>query len=306
MRLREISIPRYRSISTGTITLRDLTTLVGSNGSGKSSVLRAIQFLCCGASQGEVQLTNGRPALAQLLCQRGAPEVHGVLEVEEADVSALNDDLKLTLGGDRGWSGGTFRISRTYVPSSQPTRPMQVQFTPEQQAWLGAHATKLSAVLENRIATFATLIPAERTLGSTDYQAGVPYLRDGSTLLRKLHAHSVERTQSLSDVVDVLERQFHSVFPEFNNLRVVQRNGLYDIEVNKKEKFNSAWLGSGHREILVMLGEILFSTGIVMIEEPERGLHPKLQREILPILERAAAGRQLIVCTHSPAVISAA
>lgn len=306
MKLRDVTISRYRALSTGAISLGDLTTLVGANGSGKSTVLRAIQFLCCGSSQGEVATLNGRPALSQLLCQRGDPLVAGTIEIELLDLPGLQEEMKVQIGGAAGWRGGQFQMQRKFSRAAPTQCPLELILSQEQKNLLGSHATKFSATIEGRLKDRVVLVPAERVLGSEQYNAGTPHERDGHALLRKLHELSVDRTQHLSDVVDELEHLLRSVFPEITSLRVVQRNGNYDFEINKKEKFNSAWMGSGHREILVMLGEVLLSKGLAMVEEPERSLHPRLQRMVLPLLERAATGRQLLVCTHSPAVVSSA
>lgn len=306
MRVREITVHRYRSISASPIPIGSLMTFVGGNGSGKSTLLRAIEFLLCGAHQGEIASINGRPALLQLLCQKGPPEVAAVVEVEISDVPELNEELKVKIGGHPGWKGGNLKVRRKFSPNSPTQCPLEFEFDESQRELLGSHMTKFSASVETRLKSFCAFIPAERVLGSDQHNQGVPYPRDGRTLMQRLHKLSVERTETLSDVVDDLERLFNSTFPEFTSLRVVQRNGLFDFEFNKKEKFNSAWMGSGHREILVMLGELLLSQGLIMIEEPERSLHPRVQRSVLSLLERAASGRQLMVCTHSPAVVSSA
>ncbi|MFO0760622.1 MAG: AAA family ATPase [Byssovorax sp.] len=45
------------------------------------------------------------------------------------------------------------------------------------------------------------------------------------------------------------------------------------------------------------------SEGVVLIDEIELHLYPRWQRRILPALERAFPGCQLIVSTHSPKVL---
>lgn len=46
------------------------------------------------------------------------------------------------------------------------------------------------------------------------------------------------------------------------------------------------------------------AAGIVLIDEPETHLHLSMQYEILPIINKLFPNIQLIIATHSPAIIS--
>ena len=73
------------------------------------------------------------------------------------------------------------------------------------------------------------------------------------------------------------------------------------------ETRNLRWLSSGERQIVGMLFEAthLGQASIVLIDEPEISLHVDWQRKIMPAILDHLNSQQVIVATHSPAVISA-
>ncbi|WP_080431472.1 ATP-binding protein [Burkholderia ubonensis] len=68
-------------------------------------------------------------------------------------------------------------------------------------------------------------------------------------------------------------------------------------------------LSSGERQIIVLLTYIAFPpvrSRTIIIDEPELSLHPRWQDEFMQsVLEVAAPGLQLIIATHSPAIVGA-
>lgn len=114
----------------------------------------------------------------------------------------------------------------------------------------------------------------------------------------------------------------------FSDLRVVRKraNGNGVTAVNESslvitkegEHLQINQLSSGEKRALMMVVDIarrlslanpkmknpLLGTGIVMIDEIELHLHPQWQRNILPALNHTFPNIQFIVTTHSPQVLS--
>lgn len=68
-------------------------------------------------------------------------------------------------------------------------------------------------------------------------------------------------------------------------------------------------LSNGEREMLGMLyyvSQLSSHGGVLLLDEPEKHLHPSLQLAVLKAMMSVADRGQLIVVTHSPALISAA
>lgn len=86
----------------------------------------------------------------------------------------------------------------------------------------------------------------------------------------------------------------------------INEDGLFSIRSNKR-KVELADLSSGEKHILTILGKAALSRqeGAVFIaDEPELSLHLDWQRMILPSIIRLSPKSQIIVATHSPAIIA--
>ncbi|WP_254173131.1 AAA family ATPase [Planktothrix pseudagardhii] len=94
-------------------------------------------------------------------------------------------------------------------------------------------------------------------------------------------------------------------------LRMTMMKKNYELIINQQ-------LSDGEKGLLAMAGDLarrlaianpgfpdpLQGEGIVLIDEIELHLHPKLQREIIPSLKHTFPNCQFIITTHSPQVIS--
>jgi len=88
---------------------------------------------------------------------------------------------------------------------------------------------------------------------------------------------------------------------EFNN------SGRFHFK-NRERSFDYSILSSGEKHMIAILGRVCVSsfddTSTFIADEPELSLHLEWQREILPAVRRLSPNTQIIVATHSPAVIS--
>lgn len=89
-----------------------------------------------------------------------------------------------------------------------------------------------------------------------------------------------------------------------------RKNNTYTIELSKEGRtLTISEVSSGEKEILVLLFAILglnVRQALVIIDEPELHLHPRLQKRIFSLLERLSkeTGNQFILATHSPTFVS--
>jgi AAA15 family ATPase/GTPase len=62
-------------------------------------------------------------------------------------------------------------------------------------------------------------------------------------------------------------------------------------------------LSDGTRRIVSIIYRLVFSDNVVLIEEPELGIHPHQLRKFLDFLKEQAETKQIIISTHSPEVL---
>ena len=96
----------------------------------------------------------------------------------------------------------------------------------------------------------------------------------------------------------------------FEDVRVLTRSGItqfYIKEQNVDEAFAASSLSDGTLRLICLLAILLQPEppGLVCIEEPETGMHPDSIRMLAELLAEASTRTQLIVTTHSPALVDA-
>ncbi|NUP99395.1 MAG: AAA family ATPase [Armatimonadetes bacterium] len=285
---------------------RDVTVLTGGNDVGKSYALRLIELVCAGRLE-RVLVPEDDINLLRCYKTGAAPA-----SAEEAGWSAwfkLEDDSSAHFKGQPWHGAGTLTVQRhvsrpvkmTVIPADGPGRanvnldlpsvkrieipdaiPGQVGFRDgnafDQALLRVAFGPAFSAsVLDGRAAS-ARLREASKTLNARLEEVLPP------TLSFTLELDGNDRSSGML------------------NLHVEDGLGaLTPLELR----------GAGVRRLLalaVLLADVDFGDryGIVLLDEPETGLHADAQRAVRFLLERYAqqAKRQVVYATHSPCMIN--
>lgn len=90
----------------------------------------------------------------------------------------------------------------------------------------------------------------------------------------------------------------------------VQNNVDKSVSYRIKETYNSKtfysnFLSDGTVNILALILALYFekSSGIIIIEEPERNLHPRLMSKIVEMAKDVSKEKQIIITTHNPEIV---
>lgn len=90
----------------------------------------------------------------------------------------------------------------------------------------------------------------------------------------------------------------------------VQNNVDKSITYRIKEKYNnktfySDFLSDGTVNMLALIVALYFEgeSGIIIIEEPERNLHPRLMSKIVEMAKEVSKEKQIIITTHNPELV---
>ncbi len=72
--------------------------------------------------------------------------------------------------------------------------------------------------------------------------------------------------------------------------------------------FRSNFISDGTANIIAIITALYFqpNSGIIVLEEPERNLHPKLMSKIIEMAEECSLKRQIIITTHTPEIVKCA
>ena len=101
----------------------------------------------------------------------------------------------------------------------------------------------------------------------------------------------------------------NNCLPFITNIKVkanYDKSIFYSItEKYSSKEFRSNFLSDGTANIIAIIIALYFETNnrIIILEEPERNVHPKLMSKILEMAEETSNNKQIIITTHTPELI---
>lgn len=321
MRLEELEIGGLWSFSPDhAVEMRDFASLnvvIGPNNSGKSNVFRALRFIwqhLSNVSQGDIPVTlnnlelhmdrevEPRPRF-RMKCRLSATDLIQVRPLHHydresvllADVIRADREIDVTIA--------TVKLKEQLDPATVQLTAV-VEFLDSNGAIVKGHAT----------------IP-ERKLVLHALGAGLLYLRDMRQLSDKPSSGETNFIQALHEykaaspaaeenrrVFDQIQRLFRRL-TGFHDAELQPQADLRGISVKWRGRYLPlSQLGTGFSHLLMVAFEVARSRGkLVLLEEPESGLHPGLQRVVIDFLHEVASHSesecQFLVTTHSSVML---
>ena len=322
----------FKALRDVTLELTPLHVLIGPNDSGKTSLLEAIAALCRSVDHPISDAFIGSWDGTELVSSRGSDSTVRLSADVSDELGAFTYDLFVHFG-DKGKSA---EVAREVFRSegSQVMGPLHSgSMSPNITIADGAGVEQLEFLSECRrrlaaLRSVALLHWTARNLGlPSALNPGRGYRLETSGFGLASLLDSILSEDRLR--FDALERKLKSIFPQVEALQIPQ-SPAYDAPVDEATtvlKLTNATGKSvrfrfkGHEKpvpasqasdgLLYVLGylALLYSPEpprILLVEEPENGIHPNRLREILAILRQLIAehpGTQVVMTTHSPYVI---
>ncbi|MFC1654645.1 AAA family ATPase [Myxococcota bacterium] len=276
------------------IKLTPLHALIGPNDSGKSTVLRAIRSI--------VQLASGRLSQSEDLPwhqpRRKQPP------------SKINPKLSITIGKRADYTveftGDSVVEFVTDAGRILNLGKRQLGDKSLLDQYIKEHAVKV--LLKNikgvRLVRFdpdalrkpSNLIPEHDIMQFVDHRGmGLPGIYD---------AINSRGDDSFNKIVEEVRR----IFPTVARLRlpsISYDQKILEVELHSGEKVPAQHISEGMLYYLAFVAiPYLKRTSVLLVEEPENGLHPARIKEVMRTLREITKKTQVIVATHSPLVIN--
>ncbi|KUH82834.1 MULTISPECIES: AAA family ATPase [unclassified Mycobacterium] len=347
--LHTVAIRGYRSLRDIVLPLAGLTVVTGANGTGKSSLYRALRLLAdCG--RGEVIGSLAREGGLESVLWAGPEQPSGARRTGRVEGTTRTGPVSLEMGfasDDFGYlvdlglpqmaghgslfgrdpeikrevvfagpvmrsSSTLVRRTREYVEASAesgrgfdklsqslpPYRSVLAEF-----AHPGAHP-ELAAV-RDRLRNWrfydgfrvdAAAPSRQRTVGTR-----TPVLSDdGSDLAAAIQT-------ILEAGFDDLQRAIADAF-DGASVSVAVHDGLFDLQLQQRgmlRPLRAAELSDGTLRFLLWAAALLSPQppSLMVLNEPETSLHPDLVRPLASLIRAATGGTQVVVVTHSKALL---
>lgn len=328
MRIRKISLKNWMNFKTAEVPkIQDRAFVIGSNASGKSNLLDALRFLRDVARPAGVKPSGGglqkavddRGGISKLRClnAKSDNEVRITVELEDGEDYWIYD---LGFKGE-GRANNRIVVSREVVYQNERkilNRPDTADKTDRDQLTQThlelTNANKGFRILSHYFSeiTYLHLVPQLLKFG--DQIGGNVIEQDpfGQGFLQRIAAASPKsRDSKLRRIQAALER----VVPRFKDLRFVkdERTGAPHLEANFSHwRPQGAWqrenqFSDGTLRLIGLLWSLTDGSSLLLLEEPELSLNEEIVRHIpkliLRIQKQAKASRQVIVTTHSEAML---
>lgn len=338
MKLQNVLIKNFKgidqiefSLRTESDSPRQLTALLGDNGSGKTSVLQAIALTLSLATRRtrEVSSLNWHgflservsslgPTLVELDVVFDPEEIAATAELFEMWQESLPSDRRQTmrlvppaqfplvklrfaqgkLSSPQGFEAVNQFLGRYYIKSLRDKHPeIREKFALIGDVfWFDQHRNLGYAITDGETGES----PA---VGS--WQAGVEQLRE---YLIGWWGHHTTPQRRGRDYIEPLENLFGRVFPGIHFVGIMPKgvtskvNDFYFLIDRDQRVYDLAEMSSGEQAVFPLVYEFVrldIRRSIVLIDELELHLHPPEQQRLLAALPQIGSDCQFIITTHS-------
>ena len=272
--IKQVSIKNYKCLQDVTVDLERFTVFVGANGSGKTSMLQALDLLC----------RTFRVQPGQLDVEFKQNRTYG--STEEVEVSCLSDDMQYRYRTSsqpqqhhQKWSGEGASFAKVSGPL-------------EWKQWQQQHGTLPNPVWL-RLDPNVLRQPAQgediRTMGD-----------NGRGMHRALSSMMLERRNDFFK----LEADLTRIVPSVKQLQPTAEHEIRFDTINGKG-LRAYQVSEGTLLTLGLLTAIHGANkpGVLLLDDLDRALHPKAQRELIELLRGVQLTNpeiQIVASTHSP------
>jgi predicted ATPase len=330
LRLKRLSVRGFKAVkSSGYIDLAPLTLFIGRNGSGKSSLIEALQWMQDAYFDGLIKSTEGRFRAFSYLLNKRSREIKLHLEFEYAKKPSYYDLIvKKAVGGDRGivfdetvregqtkaqkkllWTtkghkGPVYR-STERTSSEKNANQLAIQTLPSPDSGSPTGLLSISSFIKNIVVLrlSPTMMRFESSLERAD---GRILDEEGILLPALLSSFTDEQRKWVRDrVARVLSGIADVTVKKSDRARgyVVASEKMKWTSGSRKVDLPSWMLSEGTRRITALFAALAARPlpSLLIVEEIENGLDPwTLEMVFQELREASTRGTQVIVTTHSP------
>ncbi len=337
--LRSFTIQNFKCLRHVTVKLEPFTVLIGPNDSGKSSILDALRLIGQTFVRPLSEVFTGQNRAGALTWQQEvAADVRWQLLFERGNESFVYK-YSMPSGAERGVSGRGGFFERGHDPRNLLEPRLSLEYDSEGGVPFAHQSSSAETLLRSILAEKAqTGLEFRREIEPfTTVFADIPRYRLDPDALRQAAVPQPDAVLSSSgdNLVGVLdrlisgpdrsaivnlERELHAAIPTLRGiaLRTADgKTGAKSLEfVLAGSRKSPVTIPCAHASdgamLLTAFLALAYSEqpGVLLIEEPENGLHPSRLKAVVEMLRKLSTGevgtqpRQVILTTHSPLLLN--
>ncbi|MDC0722948.1 AAA family ATPase [Nannocystis bainbridge] len=293
--IRSVSVQKFGCLKDVNAALTPLHAFIGPNDSGKSTLLRALRTAMHLVRRSFIRAPND--------------------EIQPFDPGPLcsGTAMQLAFGPDRAKSHFNLKIlDEGNFAESGGSKPLLAS----QRSWIGPRSTKRGSTL-----TWPPEILPLLDSGARLVHLNPSSLREPSELIPEGGGNELidEYGRGLPAIYDAILNRgddaflrmvegVRRLFPTIKavRLKVMSKSTkALEVELVSGERVPAAFLSEGLLFYLAFAAlQHLDPVALLLIEEPENGLHPARIADVMRILREISSTTQVVLTTHSPLVIN--
>ena len=306
--IEELEIENYGCVRKATFHLSPLHAFIGPNDSGKSTILQAIHKTVLTSATsvrphrhaffGDSRFVVGGPTSTRVRLRLHAA-------VADYEVVAEQQSEQVTIRGTTAPGNGA---KMPFGNGAVLLRQLRHEIPRSDAAWDAEFVREV-------------LVLAEWATHSQMVRLDPDALRKPSALIsrNKALAFEDERGTGLPGVLEAirdrdeaqwvaLRERFLRMFPLVKQLHLPALNEnqkIVEIELKSGQRATADLMSEGMLYFLAFLAtQYADRPSVLLVEEPENGLHPSRIVEVMKVLREVSQSTQVIIATHSPLVIN--
>lgn len=312
--LEKLTIKNFKSIRDQTLALGSLNVFIGGNGSGKSNLIQVFRFLREIVNQNLAAYTGTKGGADSLLYfgRKCSPEMSFFLEFGEGHIS---NAYRVVLGGT---DDDDFVISNEIAfyhdKKAYPHKPFEkhvTSFSKESKLKQVGHicATQVMRDLDSyRIYHFHDTSDTAAVKGTVEVEDNRVLRSQAENLAAFLYWMQLMKPDHYANVQDTVRQ----IAPFFEEFRLAPRAlDASKIRLEWKEKgsdayFNASSFSDGTLRFICLATLLLQPDlpAVILLDEPELGLHPAAVTLLADLLSSAATRTQVLVATQSVTLVN--
>lgn len=322
MKLRFITVSRYRSLLKLNFEVRQLNLLIGANASGKSNILDALRFLSEGLRDRDfLAAVSSRGGIIQLAWKGEEARELELVTGFESDGQTLRWQVRIIRRGQRDFflEEALYRDEANEPPRqllyaregkgswySEGGRKVQLVTTPTGCALAAAAADESfpGQPVANFVKEWGFFDPSPGYLRLATFAAeeGSRLDTQGRNLAGRLNEIYEKKDGVFDHIVDAV-RSLLGV-PDNIEPRVSDDGSVYFVQHEQGMKFpvHQKGASAGTLRMLALMTALIgeADSSLIGIEEPENYVHPNALSAFAEFVRQATERVQIILTTHSP------
>jgi ABC-type cobalamin/Fe3+-siderophores transport system ATPase subunit len=315
MRLAKVTIRNFKAIEEASIDLAPFSVLVGSNGSGKSSVLQALHWMFQSGRNRSIEArkkkTDGATLSERNATYMPSPDYRNAGHGAEYGNRADSPQLGMIVEAET--SNGTV-TAEMWIKSARneglsvhvPTGNSFVTALRDPAREFSAYIPGLAGVPLSEEKRAKTIVHRLAAAGDAN-----TVLRNVLHLLQSVQVDGGNGLAKVQSFVSQVMGEF-TLTVEFQDDRhstIQARFQTAEMKAGDPRKFKPLELaGVGFLQVIQIFAYLVYFRPVVLlVDEPDSHLHPTAQERLVTTLAAAAShfGTQVILSTHSPSIIRA-